>query len=68
VLLPLAAQCLSPKGILCLWLTQDQAAGLARTGSGLNWSEPLPIPLTRTGEIWRGIKPGVPRASPADES
>jgi 16S rRNA (guanine527-N7)-methyltransferase len=57
VLVPLAALCLKPKGNLLLWLTQDQAAGLASIESGLTWSEPLPIPLTRTGEIWRGIKP-----------
>ena len=58
VLVPLAAQCLKQNGNLLLWLTQDQASGLARIVSGLTWSEPLPIPLTRTGEIWRGIKPG----------
>jgi len=56
VLVPRAAQCLKPGGSLLLWLTQHQAAGLAKTESGLTWSEPLPIPLTRTGEIWRGIK------------
>jgi len=58
VLVPLAAQCLKPNGSLLLWLTRDQAAALAGIESGLAWSEPLPIPLTRTGEIWRGIKPG----------
>jgi 16S rRNA (guanine527-N7)-methyltransferase len=57
ILVPLAAQCLKPNGNLLLWLTQDQAAGLARFESGLTWSDPLPIPLTRRGEVWRGIKP-----------
>ncbi len=55
---PLAAQCLKPEGSLLLWLSQDQVAGLADIESGLTWGKPLPIPLTRTGEIWRGIKPG----------
>ncbi|MFZ0961573.1 MAG: 16S rRNA (guanine(527)-N(7))-methyltransferase RsmG [Terriglobia bacterium] len=57
VLVPLAAKCLKSKGNFLLWLTRDQAAGLARIQSGLAWSAPLPIPLTRAGEIWRGIKP-----------
>jgi len=57
VLVPLAAQCLKPNGNLLLWLTHDQAAGLANVKCALTWSEPLPIPLTRTGEIWRGTKP-----------
>jgi 16S rRNA (guanine527-N7)-methyltransferase len=55
-LAPLAAQCLKPGGNLLLWLTQDQAAALANIKSGLTWSHPLPIPLTRTGEIWWGAK------------
>ena len=57
LLVPMAAQCLKPEGSLLLWLSQDQAAGLAGIDSGLTWTKPLPIPLTRTGEIWRGIKP-----------
>jgi len=57
VLVPLAAQCLKPGGSLLLWLSQDQAAGLATTESGLTWGQPLPIPLSRSGEIWTGIKP-----------
>lgn len=56
VLVPLAAQRLKPNGNLLLWLTQDQAAGLGSIESGLAWSQPLPIPCTRTGEIWRGTK------------
>ena len=58
VLVPLAALCLKPKGNLLLWLTQDQAAGLASIECGLTWSEPLPIPLSRAAEIWQGLKPG----------
>ena len=51
VLVPLAARCLRPGGSLLLWLTKEQAAALARIESGLTWQDPLPIPLTRTGEI-----------------
>ena len=57
VLVPLAAQCLRPGGSLLLWLTRGQAAAPARIESSLTWQDPLPIPLTRTGEIWRGSKP-----------
>ena len=57
VLVPLAARCLTPGGNLLLWLTSDQAPGLANINSGLIWNAPFPIPLTRTGEIWRGAKP-----------
>jgi len=56
VLVPLAAQCLKPNGSLFLWLTQDQADGLGNFECGLNWGEPLPIPLSRTGVIYRGAK------------
>ncbi len=55
-LVPLAAQVLKPGGSVLLWLTRDQAAGLAKINAGFSWSEPLPIPLTRTGEVWRGIR------------
>lgn len=58
LLVPLAAQCLKPGGSLLLWLSQDQATSLAGIESSLRWAKPLPIPLTRTGEIWRGTKPG----------
>jgi 16S rRNA (guanine527-N7)-methyltransferase len=55
-LVPLAARCLKPGGNLLLWLSHDQTTGLASTECGLTWVDPLPIPLTRTGVIWRGIK------------
>jgi len=57
VLVPLAAQCLKPNGKLLLWLTQDQAAALASIPCGLIWGDLLPIPLTRTGVIYRGTRP-----------
>ena len=58
VLVPLAAHCLKPGGSLLLWLTRDQAAGLAGIESGLAWGNPIPIPLARTAEVWRGSKQG----------
>lgn len=58
VLVTLAAQSLKPGGSLLLWLTWEQATALARIEAGLIWGEPLPIPLSRSGEIWRGIKLG----------
>lgn len=54
VLVPLAAQCLKPGGSLLLWLTQEQATALARIKAGLTWKDPLPIPITRAGEVWQG--------------
>jgi hypothetical protein len=63
VLVPLAAQCLKLNGSLFLWLTRDQVGGLGNLECGLTWGEPLPIPLSRTGVIYRGAKTGV--SSPA---
>jgi 16S rRNA (guanine527-N7)-methyltransferase len=56
-LVPLAAKSLTPGGSLLLWLTADQASVLPNLTSALIWKGPLPIPLTRAGEIWRGSKP-----------
>jgi 16S rRNA (guanine527-N7)-methyltransferase len=56
-LVPMAAKCLKPNGNLLLWLSHEQAAGLGTIGCGLNWLDPVPIPLARTAEIWRGVKP-----------
>ena len=55
-LVPLAAQCLKPGGSLFLWLARDQAETLLATSGQFTWSKPLPIPLSRTGEIWQGTK------------
>jgi len=55
-LVPLAAQRLKSNGCLLLWLTQDQAAQLANIECDLAWSEPLPIPLSRSGIISRGTR------------
>jgi len=58
ILVPLAAKCLKPGGNLLLWLSQEQGTSLAANDSGLAWSDPLPIPLSRTTEVWRGSRPG----------
>ena len=55
-LVPLAAQSLKPGGSLLLWLSHEQASGLTTIDSGLTWQDPLPIPLSRTTEVWRGEK------------
>ncbi len=55
-LVPLAAQLLKPGGTVLLWLTRDQAGTLVKIDAGVKWREPLPIPLTRAGQIWRGLK------------
>lgn len=56
VLVPLAARILKPEGTLLLWLSHDQASNLTCLESTLTWSQPLPIPLSRTAEVWRGTK------------
>jgi 16S rRNA (guanine527-N7)-methyltransferase len=56
-LIPIAAKCLKPGGSLLLWLTHEQATALADIKGGLVWQPPLPIPLTRTGQIWTGMRP-----------
>ena len=56
-LIPLASYCLTPGGNLLLWLTQEQAVDLTNIASGFTWADPLAIPLSRTAEIWRGLKP-----------
>ena len=46
-LVPLAAKCLKLNGNLLLWLSQEQALALGTIGCGLNWLDPVPIPLAR---------------------
>lgn len=57
VLVPLAARCLNSGGNLLLWLTQPQTAVLSSIGCGLEWPDPLPIPLSSTAVICSGVKP-----------
>jgi len=56
VTVPLAARCLKTRGNLFLWLAHDQANVLAAIESGLCWDKPIAIPLSRSGEVWKGIK------------
>lgn len=56
VLVPLVARILKPDGTLLLWLSHNQASKLTALESTLTWNEPLPIPLSRTGEVWPGTK------------
>jgi len=57
-LVPLAEQALRVGGSIFLWVTRDQAAALAGIKTALAWGNLLPIPLSRSGEIWRGTKLG----------
>ncbi len=56
ILVPLGTQCLNPGGQFLLWLTQDQAGALTRIESGIRWDSPVPVPHSRTAEIWHGSK------------
>lgn len=57
-ILPSAARCLAESGGLYLWLTRREAAELPRHEPAFDalyaWSQPIPIPLSRDREIWRG--------------
>ena len=55
-LVPLAEQAVKPGGVIFLWLSHDQTAGLSGIEATLTWGQPIPIPLSRSGEIWRGRK------------
>jgi len=56
-MVPLAANCLKPGGNLLLWLTRDQASELPSIEADLKWRDPLPVPLSHSGEIWSATKP-----------
>ena len=56
VLVPLAAQCLKLNATLLLWLSDEQAQGLSRIECGIDWTDPLAIPLTRAAKVWRGAR------------
>ena len=53
-LAPLAAAHLKLGGSLLLWSTRPSTDSFR---SGLTWQDALPIPLSRSGKIWRGVKP-----------
>ena len=64
-ILPLIAHhCLKPGAQLLLWLSQQQGQQLQTIETGVAWTDPLPIPLTRAAEIWRGIKPSTHNLDP----
>jgi 16S rRNA (guanine527-N7)-methyltransferase len=52
-LLPLAVRCLKPGGRLYLWLSRNMGSQLGTVTDCLRWGSPIPIPLTREGEIWQ---------------
>ena len=55
-LVPLTAKCLKPGGSVFLWLTHELSQALPTLSGDFTWAEPLPIPMSRSGEIWRGTK------------
>ena len=57
-LLPLVVRCLKPGGGLYLWLSRDQGSQLATVTDCLCWGPPIPLPLTREGEIWQATRQG----------
>jgi 16S rRNA (guanine527-N7)-methyltransferase len=57
-LISLAADCLKPGGQIFLWLSKKQAPGLGEGEGRIDWGKAIPIPLSRQGEIWCGVKNG----------
>jgi len=54
-LIPKAVRCLKPRGALFLWLSQDQGREAVATGRNcIDWTDPIPIPLSHQRQIWRG--------------
>jgi len=57
-ILPAASRCLATSGQISLWVTNSEAATLSRQEAAFeglfSWSTPIPIPLSRDREIWRG--------------
>lgn len=55
-LLSLTVRCLKPGGRLYLWLSRKQVSQLGTATDYLRWDPPIPIPLTREGEIWQATR------------
>lgn len=55
-LVPLAAESLRSEGRLLLWVTCGQGAELSSIKANLTWTDPIPIPLSKTSEVWQGVK------------
>jgi len=56
-LVPEAAKCLKESAGLYLWLSHDQHEEVRRASKGwVAWKTPIPLPLARNREIWRGLR------------
>ena len=55
-LLPLAVKCLKRGGRLYLWVSRDQGSQFGVVTDCLRWGSPIPLPLTREGEIWQATR------------
>ncbi len=53
-LVPIAAHLLHSGGRLLLWLGRQQGKGLGN--EQFDWGQPIPLPMSREGEIWIGTK------------
>lgn len=54
-----ASPLLSEGGSLCLWVGADDARAIRRTGKGLIWTDPVPIPLSNRRVILVAQKPAM---------
>ncbi|MEJ2008819.1 MAG: 16S rRNA (guanine(527)-N(7))-methyltransferase RsmG [Acidobacteriota bacterium] len=52
--IPAAAGLLKPNGHLCLWVGEEQVAGIRDRNPGLRWLDPVPIPLSKERQILAG--------------
>ncbi len=62
-LVPLAARCLSPGGLLCVWTSKSQSVELRQLRVPISWGSPLSVPLAREREIWVGTRTATWRAT-----
>src|SRR5215472_4936135 len=52
-----AVECLERLAALYLWLSHRQHEEVCRASQGLiQWNTPIPLPLARHREIWRGLR------------
>lgn len=56
-LIPEVVECLEQSASLYLWLSHAQREEVRRASKGLiAWNTPIPLPLARSREIWRGSR------------
>jgi len=55
-LVPLVRQCLKPGGSILVWVSQQQGRDLCRGKHGVDWGNPIPIPLSYQREIRCGTR------------